>query len=139
MVVRVSLLNVENGFFENNAIHEDRIKEYFSYGDTLLGIIPLGKTSSNNCDCLLIFDCYILERYYSDISITKIIDDLNDGIYSKIEVVNNPTNDNISQYLEFKVLNMYLDFNDDGLGAEVDIDDRNTLLSMLTIDDVSLE
>lgn len=139
LVVRVSLLNVENGFFENNAIHEDRIKEYFSYGDTLLGIIPLGKTSSNNCDCLLIFDCYILERYYSDISITKIIDDLNDGIYSKIEVVNNPTNDNISQYLEFKVLNMYLDFNDDGLGAEVDIDDRNTLLSMLTIDDVSLE
>lgn len=139
LVVRVSLLNVENGFFENNAIHEDRIKEYFSYGDTLLGIIPLGKTSSNNCDCLLIFDCYILDHYYSNINTTDIINELNNGIYSKIEIVDNPTNDNISQYLEFKVLNMYLDFNDNGLGAEVDIDDRNTLLSMLTIDDAPLE
>lgn len=138
MAIRVSLLNVENGFFEDSTIYKDRIMDYLPYGKELIGIIPLGKTSNSDCDCILIFNAQSLAVSYG-IHSTEVIKDLNNYEYSKIEIVDNPTNDNASQYLEFQMLKLNLDFNDNGLGAEVDIDDRNTLLSMLTIDDAPLE
>lgn len=138
MAIRVSLLNVENGFFEDSTIYKDRIMDYLPYGKELMGIIPLGKTSNSDCDCILIFNAQSLAVSYG-IHSTEVIKDLNNYEYSKIEIVDNPTNDNASQYLEFQMLKLNLDFNNNGLGAEVDIDDRNTLLSMLTIDDVPLE
>lgn len=138
MAIRVSLLNVENGFFEDSTIYKDRIMDYLPYGKELMGIIPLGKTSNSDCDCILIFNAQSLAVSYG-IHSTEVIKDLNNYEYSKIEIVDNPTNDNASQYLEFQMLKLNLDFNNNGLGAEVDIDDRNTLLSMLTIDDAPLE
>ena len=138
MAIRVSLLNVENGFFEDSTIYKDRIMDYLPYGKELMGIIPLGKTSNSDCDCILIFNAQSLAVSYG-IHSTEVIKDLNNYEYSKIEIVDNPTNDNVSQYLEFQMLKLNLDFNDNGLGVEVDIDDRNTLLSMLTIDDAPLE
>lgn len=138
MAIRVSLLNVENGFFEDSTIYKDRIMDYLPYGKELIGIISLGKTSNSNCDCILIFNAQSLAINY-DVHSTEVINDLNNGIYSKIEIVDNPTSDNMSQYLEFKFLNTHLDFNNNGLSAEVDIDDRNTLLDMLTIDDAPLK
>ena len=138
MAIRVSLLNVENGFFEDSTIYKDRIMDYLPYGKELMGIIPLGKTSNSDCDCILIFNAQSLAVSYG-IHSTEVIKDLNNYEYSKIEIVDNPTNDNASQYLEFQMLKLNLDFNNNGLGAEVDLDDRNTLLSMLTIDDAPLE
>ena len=138
MAIRVSLLNVENGFFEDSTIYKDRIMDYLPYGKELMGIIPLGKTSNSDCDCILIFNAQSLAVSYG-IHSTEVIKDLNNYEYSKIEIVDNPTNDNASQYLEFQMLKLNLDFNNNGLGAEVDIDDRNTLLSMLTIEDAPLE
>lgn len=137
MAIRVTLINKQDGFYEDGTIYRDRIMNYLTYGSELTCVIPLGKTVNQDCDCILVFDYQNMEEKYSTYYY-DIANDLNNYNYSKIEIVETPDESNRDEYIQFEILNENLDLNENNINIESDIEDRNLFLDLLTIDDASL-
>ncbi|MCD7800551.1 MAG: hypothetical protein LUG94_05000 [Ruminococcus sp.] len=131
IAIRVTLLDVQNGFYEDGTIYKDRLAEYLEYGNELMCIISLGTTENQDCDCIVVFDYDDIMSNYKKISYT-ILDDLNNQYYSKI------SNEDYTQCYEIKNLTEGLDLNHNYIGIETDLQDRYLLLDLLTIDDYPL-
>lgn len=130
LVFKVELYNIYNGFYYNGVLYTGRIKERLSFGDAITYGTSIGTTSSGNCEYILFLDYYKLSNILGNKSIaeytTYITEELN-GDYS--------TTENYTNYTELFCSNQNLDINNNGIGIDSDLDDRSTILDLISLDD----
>lgn len=130
LVFKVELYNIYNGFYYNGVLYTGRIKERLSFGNAITYGTSIGTTSSGNCEYILFLDYYKLLNILKNKSmaecITYITEELN-GAYS--------TTENYTNCSEFLSSNPNLDINNNGIGIDSDLDDRSTILDLISLDD----
>jgi hypothetical protein len=112
---KVVLYDTIAGFAYNNIILQGRIKNYFSFGNDIECIIPMGNYNSTS-------DCYaIIVVNTVNTSSAEIVNEIKDCKYCYL-----PSTTDYASYFESTV--EHLDFNQNGIYAFDDDEDKQTIL-----------
>jgi hypothetical protein len=123
LVLKVVLYPNEDGFYYDGTTYPDRIINSFSFGEYITGIIPLDTYNEtyHGYEHLFIID---LKNLYQDetLSTSNILSEIRQCEYMYYQPID-------TRFTTMDTTN--LDFNNNGIDASSDEEDRNTLLSII--------